>query len=63
MADQGPDVMEDGAWVLTEPIGELLVGVRFLQGEPEDPQTDRMSQRPHLRRGRVALGRIDPLTD
>jgi hypothetical protein len=55
--------MEDRPRVLAETIGQLLVGVGLLEGEPQDPESQWMGQRPHLRRGRIALGRIDPLTD
>ena len=63
VAGQGPDVVEDGARVLVQPIGQLLVGVRLVQGQAQDPQPQGMGEGPHLGGRRVALGRRGrPLT-
>ena len=56
--DQPFDVVEHRARVSTEPPGELLVRHRLIQRQAQDAQPQRMAERPHLLRCRVADGRF-----
>ena len=51
---QGADVMQHSGRVPAEPVGQLFVGQRLVQAEPEDPQAEHAGQGPALGIGGAA---------
>ena len=49
-------MVEDGSRIATEALGELPVRHRLVEGEAQDAEAQRMGERPHLGRRRVAQG-------